>query len=172
MDSMLNFLVGAREKDAETSSEAAADEIESPQVQVPQKPRQSDISDPFAAFDYDELKLKKTRLTAQIGQLKVAVKRLEIELKKPRAFDSAKWDFLLKYQHDNRHTITLDEWDNVMQRGRQRLQHSQTNRAYKEKLLLKKKLAASIEQRQNAHGSVAASGVQDDVLNFESQSQS
>jgi hypothetical protein len=167
---MLNFLVGARAEDDEMSSEAPADEIEPPQVQVPQAPSPALISDPFAAFDYDELKAKKTRLSAQINQLKIAVRRLEIELKKPRSFDSAKWGFLLKYQHDNRHTITLDEWDDVMQRGRQRLQHSQTNRAYKEKLLLKKKLMGSIEERQNAHGSVA-SGVQDDVLTFQSQSQ-
>ena len=76
---MLNFLVGARAEDDEMSSEAPADEIEPPQVQVPQAPSPALISDPFAAFDYDELKAKKTRLSAQINQLKIAVRRLEEE---------------------------------------------------------------------------------------------
>jgi hypothetical protein len=169
---LLNFFAGARAEDDEMSSEAPADEIDHPpQVQVPQNRSPADLSDPFAVFDYDELKAKKTRLNVQINHLKIAVKKLEVELKKARTFDPAKWGFLLKFQHDNRHTITLEEWDDVMQRGRQRLQHSKTNRAYKAKLMLKKKLVASIEQRQNEHASVGASGVQDDVLTFQSQSQ-
>ncbi len=159
----------ARKDDSDSISSASVEEDTPP---IPDATVQKPNGGLFDAFDTEELRTKKAKVGEQIHALKTREGRSKKQLMLPREFCSVKWAFLLKYQQDNRRKITIAEWRAISARVEARLNHANIKRELKQKLKVRMQLINAIEKRRGGDDGGMVAGVADDVLNFESQSQS